>query len=259
VDGDPKPWIAALRSSHDRLTALVEPLVPGGVEGPSEASGWSIAQVLSHLGSQAEIFSGILDAAVAERPLPGPDSFPPVWDEWNAKTPPAQVVDSLAANGAFLDRVEALTDAQLATLRFPMFGMDLDMTGFVRMRLNEHALHTWDVAAALDPTARVSADAVDLAIDALPEIARRVGKPQEGPLRLRVVTTEPARDLVLVVGDEVVVDKWDGGPSDGVLRLPAEAWVRLVYGRLDAAHTPPVEVDGDGLSLDRLRSVFPGF
>jgi uncharacterized protein (TIGR03083 family) len=258
VESDPKPWIAALRSSHGRLTALVEPLVPDGVEAPSMASEWTIAQVLSHLGSQADIFSSILDAAVTGRPLPGPDAFPPVWDEWNAKTPQAQVVDSLAANGAFLDQVGALTDAQLATLRFPMFGMDLDVTGFLRMRLNEHALHTWDVAAALDPAARVSSDAVDLAVDALPEMARRVGKTQEGPLRLRVVTTGPARDLVLVVGDEVAVDGWDGGPSDGVLRLPAEAWVRLVYGRLDAAGGPEIELDAEGVTLDRLHRVFPG-
>ncbi len=40
------------------------------------------------------------------------------------------------------------------------------------------------------------------------------------------------------------------------MTLPAEAFVRLVYGRLDAAHTPPV--DTDGVSLDDLRAAFPG-
>lgn len=39
------------------------------------------------------------------------------------------------------------------------------------------------------------------------------------------------------------------------LRLPAEAFARLVYGRLDPDHTPP----GDhGSALDTLRRVFPG-
>jgi hypothetical protein len=38
--------------------------------------------------------------------------------------------------------------------------------------------------------------------------------------------------------------------------LPAEAFVRLVYGRLDPDHTPPVETGGD--ELDALRKVFPG-
>jgi hypothetical protein len=34
--------------------------------------------------------------------------------------------------------------------------------------------------------------------------------------------------------------------------------VRLVYGRLDAEHTPG-SVKADGVDLDVLRSVFPGF
>ncbi|HEX3981547.1 MAG TPA: maleylpyruvate isomerase N-terminal domain-containing protein, partial [Acidimicrobiales bacterium] len=109
MDPDPKPWISALRSSHDRLSALVEPLLPEGVEAPSLASEWTIAQVLSHLGSQSEIFSGILDAVVAGDDLPGPEAFPPIWDAWNSRTPVEQVVDSLAANGAFQKKVEALS------------------------------------------------------------------------------------------------------------------------------------------------------
>ncbi len=41
------------------------------------------------------------------------------------------------------------------------------------------------------------------------------------------------------------------------LRLPAEALVRLVYGRLDPAHPPPVETSQ--VDLDELRQIFPGF
>jgi len=45
--------------------------------------------------------------------------------------------------------------------------------------------------------------------------------------------------------------------DDEALQLPAEAMVRLVYGRLDTQHTP-VAVAGDG-RLDQLRTAFPGF
>ena len=41
------------------------------------------------------------------------------------------------------------------------------------------------------------------------------------------------------------------------LALPAEAFIRLVYGRLDPAHTPPVETRR--ADLDGLRQVFPGY
>ena len=44
------------------------------------------------------------------------------------------------------------------------------------------------------------------------------------------------------------------GPAD--LTLPAEAFVRLVYGRLDPDHTPAFE--GDPADLDTLRRTFPG-
>ena len=50
----------------------------------------------------------------------------------------------------------------------------------------------------------------------------------------------------------------DGEPEEPLaeLRLPAEALIRLVYGRLDPAHTPPVETRG--VDLDELRPIFPG-
>jgi hypothetical protein len=92
----------------------------------------------------------------------------------------------------------------------------------------------------------------------MPELARRVGKPQDTPIRIRVVTSDPARDLTLAVDDEVRLEGSDSGATGGVLRLPAEALVRLVYGRLDDNHTPTIELDAPGLTLDRVRAVFPG-
>ena len=258
MDRDPQQWIAALRSSQDHLKGLVAPLVPDRVGTASLAAGWSVADVLSHLGSQAEIFGGILDAALAGAPLPGPEAFPPIWDAWNARSGEAQVSDSVTANEAFVRRAEGLSDAQLSALRFALFGMEFDVVGFLQMRLSEHAVHSWDVAGALDPAAAVAADAVDLLIDTLPEMVERIGKPQDEPFRVRIITSDPERDLVLAGEEAVTLGSWDGGSTDGVVRLPAEAWLRLVYGRLHDEHTPPLEVEGEGLSLDRLRAVFPG-
>ena len=42
-----------------------------------------------------------------------------------------------------------------------------------------------------------------------------------------------------------------------MLSLPAEAFIRLVYGRLDPDHTP-ASVDARGVDLDLLRRTFPG-
>ena len=40
--------------------------------------------------------------------------------------------------------------------------------------------------------------------------------------------------------------------------MPAEAFIRLIYGRLDTEHTPAT-VSGDLAVLSQLRSIYPGF
>src|SRR5208282_4296582 len=100
--------IGALRHSHDRLQALVEPLDLDQLEQLSYASEWSIAQVLSHLGSQAEIFGLLLDAGLTGQDPPGPEAFPPIWDVWNAKSPQAQASDALRADQVTVERFESL-------------------------------------------------------------------------------------------------------------------------------------------------------
>src|SRR5580700_8027417 len=145
----PDPWISALRHSHDRLQALVEPLGQDQLEQRSYASEWSIAQVLSHLGSGAEIFSLFLDAGLAGQDPPGREAFGPIWDRWNAKPPAEQAADSMTVNEAFVTRVESLDADALDGLHLAMFGMDLDAPRLLRMRLSEHAVHTWDVGIAV--------------------------------------------------------------------------------------------------------------
>ena len=140
--------------------------------------------------------------------------------------------------------------------------MDLDAVGLVRLRLGEHALHTWDIAVRLDPAATVAADAVDLLIDNVPQfLAPRLGKAPAEPFAVRIRTTGPERDYLLATAENVVMTDW---PEDGTdapvseVTMPAEALLRLSYGRLDPAHTP-ASVTGDPADLDQLRAIFPGF
>src|ERR1700678_2693299 len=94
MENSPAPWISALRHSHDRLQAAAGPLDLAQLEQLSYASEWSIAQVLSHLGSQAEIFGLSRDAGLTGQDAPGREAFPPIWDVWNAKSPQAQASDA---------------------------------------------------------------------------------------------------------------------------------------------------------------------
>jgi uncharacterized protein (TIGR03083 family) len=257
VETSPDPWIAALRRSHDRLQSLVGPLDARQLQQRSYASEWSIAQVLSHLGSQAEIFGLFLEAGLSGQDPPGRDEFGPIWNAWNARDPQAQASDALRADEATLDRFESLDAGQRDQLRLHAFGMDLDTTGLARMRVSEHAVHTWDVAVALDPSATVAPDAVALLIDTVGQLAAWTAKPDGKQRRMRVTTTGPERHFTLeTTGEAVTLTPSDDAGSLPELRLPAEAFVRLVYGRLDPAHTPAVEASD--VDLDELRQLFPG-
>jgi len=253
----PGPWIQALRHSHETLQAVAGPLGAGQLERRSYASQWSIAQVLSHLGSKAEILSLLLDAGLAGQDPPGQDAFPPIWEAWNAKSPDNQAADALRADQAVTVRLESLDDTQRERLHLHAFGMDLDTTGLARIRLGEHAVHTWDIAVVLDPAATVAPDAVVLLVDTLGQLVTWTAKPRGQRRRLRVSTSSPVRHYMLDIGETVTLMPTEGNSIRPELALPAEAFVRLVYGRLDPAHTPPVEATR--VDLDELRQVFPGF
>ncbi len=173
----------ALRHSHDTLRSVVEPLDAEGVRAQSYASEWSIAQVLSHLGSGAENFTAILDAGLRGQPTPGREAMEPVWDRWNAKTPDQQAADALVADSSLVERIEALDDEQRRDFHVHLFGRDVDVDGFTRMRLGEHAIHTWDVAVMLDPTATLPHDAVDEMVDTLAPLVGYTAKPAPQPRR----------------------------------------------------------------------------
>jgi uncharacterized protein (TIGR03083 family) len=262
VSSDPRIWIATLRQSHDRLAGLVQPMTPEQVGAQSYCRDWSQAQVLSHLGSGAEIALLMLPGALGEAEPVSRDAFPAVWDVWNAKSPEEQAADALAADDQQIATLEALTDEQLAAVSMDFFGMmQLDAVGMVRMRLGEHVLHTWDLAVMADPDATVQDNAVELLIDNVPQfLAPRLGKALPEPFAVRITTTGPDRDYLLTSGDSITVVDWPGEAAGDVAQvtMPAEALLRLAYGRLDPAHTPS-SVSGDAEVLDKLRAIFPGF
>ena len=139
----------ALRTSAQRLRGIVEPLDDEAIMQAAYPTEWTIAQVMSHLGSGAVILQRRLHDELAGTTTS--DEFAPrIWDEWNATTPRAQVDDGLTADAAFLAALDALGDDERDRFRFEMGPISVDFDGFVGLRLNEHALHTWDIDVALD-------------------------------------------------------------------------------------------------------------
>jgi len=237
---DATPWVLALRASHDRLAGIVAGLDGDRLRAQSYDTEWSIADVLSHLGSGAEINSLYVDAAVSGGEPPSREAFPGIWDKWNARSPEEQAAGSVEANEALVTRIESLTPEQRAAFQVAMFGpVPMDLAGFLSMRLSEHAVHTWDVAVALDTA---------------PRLAVFVGKQAPAPVTVAVTTTNPERAFTLDTGGVSVLPA-GAETTTASLTLPAESFIRLLSGRLDDES----ELTASGVTLAELKSVFPGF
>jgi uncharacterized protein (TIGR03083 family) len=259
--------IAALRSNHDELAARVRGFDEQDLARQSGSSQWDVAQVLSHLGSGAEIGLATLQTGVAGQPGPDQDFNKSVWDRWNAMSPQEKAKGFLRANEQLVTGFENLDAAarqdlhvKMAFLPFPA-----DVALLSGMRLNEAVLHGWDVRVAFDPHATLNAQEAATALEQLTGplnfMVGFLGKPEAlggTQATLRVETTDPRRVLGLVLGPTVSLSDAPAD-SDGVLTAPAEALLRLLGGRLDQAHTPDtLTITSDAVTLDQLRRIFPG-
>ncbi|MGW0838673.1 maleylpyruvate isomerase N-terminal domain-containing protein [Streptomyces sp. NPDC002787] len=74
--------IAALRSGHDHLASLVRCLGAADLTRQSRASVWDVSQVLSHLGSGAEIGLTVLEGALDGTGPKNADFNRSVWARW---------------------------------------------------------------------------------------------------------------------------------------------------------------------------------
>jgi uncharacterized protein (TIGR03083 family) len=240
--------IDVLAGSVERLATLVRSLTPEQLRQQAYPTEWTVADVLSHLGSGAVIMREGIDGEVDPQAI---------WDEWNAKDPDAQAADARRADADLQQRLGALTPEEAADVRFAMGPREIDLTTMLGLRISEHALHTWDIAVTFDGAASVPLDAAEIIVDNLAMIASFAGKPTGSVRSVKIRTSRPNRQFeVALRADGVALSPADdvGSPD---LELSSDALIRLVYGRLDPDHTPVLEV-GAG-ELDELRQVFPGF
>jgi uncharacterized protein (TIGR03083 family) len=255
--------IGALRSGYDTLARIVGALRTDDLVRPSAASDWTVAQVLSHLGSGAEINLAALERAIDGSGAAAPDFNTSVWARWDSMTPTDQAASFLTANEKLVQRYEGLDDGQLVDLRIDLgFTPEpVDVAVAAGMRLNEFALHSWDVRVALDPTATVAPEAIDLLLESVGGLLGWAGKADQldGTAILTVHTTDPTRTFGLAITDTVqLIDA--PATDDGTLTAPAEYFVRLLTGRHTPAHTPSsVTLTSESVTLDDLRRIFPGY
>jgi uncharacterized protein (TIGR03083 family) len=256
--------IKALRSEFDELAGLVRGFTADDLARQSGAEEWDVSQVLSHLGSGAEISLTALEGALDGTGSPGTEFMRGVWARWDAMSPAQRAEGFLSANEALVRRFEDLDPQTREDLRIELWfpTEPADVARFGGMRLSEFTHHTWDVKVAFDPAATLDPHAIELLVDEGATFVGFLGKPEglggrQATIAVRL--TSPERSFGLDVRDAVAIVATPDAP-DAVLTAPAEWWLRLVSGRHAPEHTPAaVEITGDAVTLDDLRRVFPGF
>lgn len=120
--GSLQPWLEALHAGSRRLADTFATTTEQELTGPSFADGWSIAQVLSHLGSAAEISAGLVQRGVnGDGTGPQREELLPVWDRWNALSPLAQRDAWRTADARHLQLLDSLDPQQQQSVRVPYF------------------------------------------------------------------------------------------------------------------------------------------
>jgi uncharacterized protein (TIGR03083 family) len=257
--------ITALRTGHNELADLVSGMSVDDLTQPSGAALWDVSQVLSHLGSGAEIALATVGAALEGAGNPGPELHRTVQARWDTLLVPTErAAGFLHANEALVELFETLDDTTRGQLRIDLDFLPepVDVATAAGLRLNEFTYHTWDITVAFDPAAVLAPAAADLLVDPLGVIIGFLGHAEAlagRQVSLTVQTTAPDRCFGLEVRHAVTLVEEPQQP-DGVLNAPGEAWLRLAAGRLAPEHTPPtVHLTSDVITLDDLRRVFPGF
>ena len=131
--------IAALRAEHDLVATTVRDLTEEQLTGPSGAAEWTMAAVLSHLGSGAVITLAGLQSALGTRQPPEAGFNESVWDTWNAMSPAEQRAGFLEHDDELVAAFEGLDEQQRESLelRVGFLPTPLSVAAFGGMRLHE--------------------------------------------------------------------------------------------------------------------------
>jgi uncharacterized protein (TIGR03083 family) len=255
--------ISALRSTHDELVAVVRDLDHEQLLAPSGAADWPVAQVLSHLGSGAEIGLATLHGATGDGETPGDGFNQSVWDRWNAMSPREQADGFLAADAAVVEAFEALTPEQRSGIQVTLgfLPMPLPLGSYAGMRLNESAQHSWDVRVAFDDGAAIDDRTASLVVEhyatGLGFLLGFIGKADV--LGEPAVVTLGDLGVALSVADSVALVPAGAAAPTATLTGPPDAVARLISGRLTPRWTPEAVAVSGNVDLDDLRRVFPGY
>jgi len=136
----------------------------------------------------------------------------------------------------------------------------------VDLRIQELAIHDWDLRSGLEPEAQVDPESALALLDIAPAwlgMTFRPGAPLSPSVvyRWEISGSSPQRFDLTVQGDKFSIEPPGGEPADVTINCSADAYVLLVYGRLTAQEgvaSGRLNIDGDPELMQRFEAWFKG-
>ena len=240
--------VRILHREAEAFKEYLSDLPPDAMRQPSACDRWTVADVLSHVGTQAF-------ALRVARGLQGdyspPEGSPPVeeHDEDSFAESIAQRAlanRELQGNGLLPWFIESLDKS--VQVFFDLSTEDWDKLCYwppgpepvrtmLDMRISELTMHAWDVRSMLETDYHLSDDSVRVLMDTVNRAARRAFRPEPGlasPVRYRFIVTSPVANRVdlLFSRDGGQIGTATAGPADVTFHCDGETYVLVLYGRL---------------------------
>jgi uncharacterized protein (TIGR03083 family) len=259
--------LTALKREDQSLRQEVDSQPSSYVEQDSFCSEWKNYQVISHLGSGAEIFQHSLEAALDGKEALTPEGRQAIWGYFDGLAPQEVYPQYKDRVGKLIAYLEALPESKQNEI-VPTFAGNLPLPKAVLMRLNEMALHVWDLQVKRDPSTKLDDKAAALllpmVVDRLPNRAKREGLDELRGRRVGFdISGAASSQFTLTPGTEQASVE-QGLPANALftVKMSAEAFERLVSGRepIDKAVTAgTAQVSGDTSSMTSLNKIFSGY
>ena len=244
----------------------------------SACQGWKIGDVVAHLSIAASTWAASLTRAVAG------DSEPPQGQSFLGAGVRGSDIIADAATAHFQEKgQQLLTEFNegyerlkqvMSTLRpedweKPCFHRrgKMPVRQFVAVRVQELAVHSWDIRAGLDSSAVISEEALPQMATLVPRwlgTAFRSSPDLAAPVRFRFDVTGAQRvnqDLV-VNGQEFEIQDTVSGQADVTFRCDTSTYILLIFGRIgvdEGVSSGRLTIDGSMERAAEFTTWFQGF
>jgi uncharacterized protein (TIGR03083 family) len=245
---------------------------------PSACAGWTVGDVVAHLTQGAYTWGEAITRAIAGdfNPPSGQPTLRP--GERGSSATAQRAIDFRQEMGegallhAFADGYQQLHQVLLGLQAedwdkpcFHRRGV-LPTRDYVSIRLQELAIHGWDIRVAFDAAATVSERPVPVLLGLAQRWLSNTFHPAlslSAPVRYRFDVSSPApvRQDVLVSQDRFQIEPVANSGADVTFRCHTGDYILLVYGRLPldrAVDTGRLEIEGNRAQASLFNTLFQG-